>query len=157
MDARILLADDHEIVLEGIRNLLAKSGRPWKVVGEARNGEQAVTMVKKLRPDVAILDITMPVMNGLEAAMQIGATGSDCKILMFTMHESERLEIEARNSGAHGYVAKAQAARDLVRAIDYLLGGETFFGAPPEPEKNPEDKRSSGLNFRMGIAPAFAW
>ena len=157
MDARILLADDHEIVLEGIRNLLAKSGRPWKVVGEARNGEQAVAMVKKLRPDVAILDITMPIMNGLEAAKQIGAAEDDCKVLMFTMHESERLEIEARNSGAHGYVLKAQAARDLIRAIDYLLGGETFFGAPPEPEGNPESKQSSGLTFRLGLPFAFGW
>jgi DNA-binding NarL/FixJ family response regulator len=157
MHARILLADDHEIVLEGIRNLLAKSGRDWKIVGEARNGQEAVAMVKNLRPDVAILDITMPVMSGLEAAKQIADVDSDCRILMFTMHESERLGIEARNSGAHGYVLKAQAARDLIRAIDYLLRDETFFGEPPEPERNPRDKQNPGPIFMMGMAPAFAW
>jgi len=157
MHARILLADDHEIVLEGIRNLLAKSGRDWEIVGEARNGRDAVAMVKSLRPDVAFLDITMPLMSGLEAAKQIADFGSHCRILMFTMHESERLGIEARNSGAHGYVLKAQAARDLIRAIDYLLGGETFFGAPPEPRSSPKSDHNSGLIFRRGLSLTFAW
>jgi DNA-binding NarL/FixJ family response regulator len=156
MHARILLADDHEIVLEGIRTLLAKSGRDWEIVGQARNGREAVAMVKSARPDLAILDITMPVMSGLEAAKQIAELGGDCRILMFTMHESERLGIEARNSGAHGYVLKAQAARDLIRAIDYLLGGETFFGAPPEPEGRPERGQSSGPILRLGLSFAFA-
>src|SRR5215472_8281394 len=112
MPARILLADDHDIVLEGIRTLVARSGRAWKICGEARNGEEAVAMVEKLKPDLIVLDITMPVMSGLEAARRIANLGSNCQILIFTMHESGRLGIEARESGAHGYVLKAQAARD---------------------------------------------
>lgn len=156
MHARIVLADDHEIVLEGIRNLLAKSGRDWEIVGEARNGRDAVAMVKSLRPDLAILDITMPVMSGLEAAKQIADLAGGCRILMFTMHESERLGIEARNSGAHGYVLKAQAARDLIRAIEYLLGGETFFGAPPEPEGTRQSSQRPGPILRRGLSFVFA-
>jgi len=156
MSARILLADDHEIVLEGIRNLLRKSGRSWQIVGEARNGKDAVAMVETLNPDVAILDITMPVMSGLEAAKQIAALDGNCRLLMFTMHESARLGIEARNSGAHGYVLKAQAARDLIRAVDCLLAGDTFFGAPPEKEKKPEEKRHEGPLLRQSFVFAFA-
>lgn len=148
MATRILLADDHEIVLEGIRTLVGRSGRPWEICGEARNGAQAVEMIKTLKPDVAVLDITMPVMSGLEAAKQISNLGQDTRLLMFTMHESGRLGIEARESGAHGYVLKAQAARDLIRAIDHLLAGSTFFGAPPENQKKKEGPSNPGILLR---------
>lgn len=141
MAVRILLADDHDIVLEGIRTLVSRSGRPWEICGEARNGEEAVEMIQRLKPDVAVLDITMPVMSGLEAAKKISQAGTTTRMLMFTMHESGRLETEARESGAHGYVLKAQAARDLIRAIDYLLNGHTFFGAPPVTENIKQDRK----------------
>ncbi len=138
MGARILLADDHEIVLEGIRGLVEKSGRPWEVCGEARDGEEAVEMIKALQPDLAVLDITMPGMSGLQAARKVVKLGLGCRLLMFTMHESAHLAGEVRGSGAHGYVLKAQAARDLIRAIDCLLEGKTFYGAPaPEKEQEP--------------------
>ena len=129
MAARILIADDHEIVIEGIRTLLARAGRNWEICGEARNGTEAVAMTRELTPDVAILDVTMPGMSGLEAAAEISRSNLGCKALIFTMHESERLEVEVRKAGAHGYVLKSQAARDLVRAIDALLAGETFYGS----------------------------
>jgi len=150
MGIRILLADDHDIVLEGIRTLIAKSGRPWEICGEARNGEEAVEMIQRLKPDVAILDITMPKLSGLEAAKKISRAGTDSRMLMFTMHESSRLETEARESGAQGYVLKAQAARDLVRAIDYLLDGHTFFGAPPVTENSKTDKKP-GILLRQAF------
>ena len=127
MPARILIVDDHEIVLEGIRTLVGRSRREWEICGEARNGKEAVETVKKLRPDVVVLDITMPILSGLQAATQIRELDVGCKILMFTMHESDRLAVEVRQVGAHGYVLKSQAARDLIRAIDYLLSGKTFF------------------------------
>jgi len=152
MAIKILLADDHEIVLEGIRNLVSRSGRDWEICGEARNGAEAMEMIKTLKPNVAVLDITMPVMSGLEAAKQISKLGQNTRILMFTMHESGRLGIEARESGAHGYVLKAQAARDLIRAIDYLLAGSTFYGAPPEPDKKKDDSKSSGILLRQAFA-----
>jgi DNA-binding NarL/FixJ family response regulator len=151
MAIKILLADDHEIVLEGIRNLVGRAKRPWEICGEASNGEQAVFMVKSLQPDLVVLDITMPTMSGLEAARKIAALDNAPKILMFTMHESGRLGIEAREAGAQGYVLKSEAARDLIRAIDYLLAGKTFFGTP-ETEKAPEEKRSPGFFYSVVLA-----
>jgi two-component system, NarL family, nitrate/nitrite response regulator NarL len=141
MPVNIVLADDHEIVLEGIRRLVAGSGRDWEVVGTARDGKGAVEVVKTMKPDLAILDITMPILSGLEAAREIVREKIGCRILMFTMHESMRLGIEAQQAGAQGYVVKSQAARDLIRAIDHVLAGKTFFGAPPEPGPAEGKKR----------------
>lgn len=144
MSARILLADDHEIVLEGIRTILARSGRDWEVCGEVRNGQDAVEMTHKLKPDIAVLDVTMPGLSGLQAARQIARSEKGVRILIFTMHEGEHLGAEVRETGAHGYVLKSQAARDLARAIDYLLSGDTFYGAPPEPAKQAQEKAARG-------------
>jgi DNA-binding NarL/FixJ family response regulator len=152
MAIRILIADDHEIVLEGIRTLLSRARRGWEVCGEARNGREAVEMVRKLKPNVAVLDVTMPIMSGLEAAAEIAASGSGCKVLIFTMHESDRLGLEVRNAGAQGYVLKSHAARDLVRAIDALLEGDTFYGAAPEPTKPAQEKSGSGNVFFQSLA-----
>ncbi len=150
MGVKILLADDHEIVLEGIRGLVEKSGRPWEICGEARDGEQAVEMIKALKPDLVVLDITMPAISGLQAARRLAKLGLGCRLLMFTMHESEHLAEEVRAAGAQGYVLKAQAARDLIRAIDCLLGGRTFYGAP-EPEKEKE-RGNPGILQCRGLA-----
>jgi DNA-binding NarL/FixJ family response regulator len=127
MPARILLADDHEIVREGIRTLIARSRPEWEICGEVRDGEEALEAVKNLKPDVVILDITMPKVSGLEAAPRIAKLGLGCRILMFTMHDSERLTSEVRQAEAQGLVLKSQAARDLIRAVDRLLDGGTFF------------------------------
>ncbi len=137
---RILIVDDHEIVREGIISLLAKSRPQWQVCGEAASGDQAIEAVRRLRPDLVVMDISMSGVNGLEASSRIRQLGLSCPILIFTMHESERLESDVRLSGAQGYVLKSQAGRDLVRAIDILLGGGVFFGAPPEP--GPADNES---------------
>jgi DNA-binding NarL/FixJ family response regulator len=127
MATRILLVDDHEIVREGIRTLITRSRPEWEICGEARDGEEALEAVRALKPDVVILDITMPKMSGLEAAPRIAKLGLGCRVLMFTMHDSERLSTEARQAEAQGLVLKSQAARDLVRAVDRLLDGGTFF------------------------------
>jgi DNA-binding NarL/FixJ family response regulator len=155
MAIRILLADDHEIVREGIRTLVARSGRGWEICGEARNGREAVEMARTLKPDIAVLDITMPEMSGLEAAQQISRAGSVCRALIFTMHESPRLGIEAREAGAQGYVIKSQAARDLIRAIDDILGGKTFFGGPAEPENKESGKSRGSFNALLFRVTAF--
>src|SRR5947207_7543093 len=133
MKPRILIVDDHEIVREGIRNLLARSGQEWEICGEASSASEAIVIVKSVQPEVIILDVTMPGISGLEAARLISKLDVPTRVLIFTMHESERMETEVRDSGAHGYVSKSQAARDLVRAIQTLLVGGTFFGAPSEP------------------------
>ena len=131
MPSKILVVDDHEIVREGIRTLIGRSRPEWEICGEARNGEEALEAVSTLKPDVVILDITMPKMSGLEAAPRIAKLGLGCRVLMFTMHDSDRLSIEVRQAQAQGLVLKSQAARDLVRAIDRLLAGGTFFASEP--------------------------
>jgi DNA-binding NarL/FixJ family response regulator len=127
MSARILLVDDHEIVREGIRTLITRSRPDWEICGEARDGEEALEAVRTLKPDVVILDITMPKMSGLEAAPRIARLGLGCRVLMFTMHDSDRLSREVRQAEAQGLVLTSQAARDLIRAVDRLLDGGTFF------------------------------
>jgi DNA-binding NarL/FixJ family response regulator len=127
--ARILLADDHEIVREGISQLIARSRPEWGICGQARNGEQAIEAVRALQPDVVILDISPPKASGLEVAARITDMRLKSRVLMFTMHESERLPQEVRAAGAQGIVLKSQAARDLIRAIDVAQAGGTFFGS----------------------------
>ena len=127
MKPKILIVDDHEIVREGIRRLLTRSRPDWEICGEATSGKEAIDAVKRLTPDVVILDITMPGMSGLEAAPHILKLRVGCRILIFTMHDSNLLGAEIREIGAHGYVQKSQAARDLVEAVECLLNGETFF------------------------------
>ena len=127
MDAKVLIVDDHEIVREGIRRLLTRCRPEWEIMGEATDGKQAVAAVQKLHPNVVVLDVTMPGMSGLEAASHIAKVRPDCRILIFTMHDSDRLTAEVRSAGAHGYVQKSQASRDLVDAMEILLKGGTFF------------------------------
>ncbi|HZR57861.1 MAG TPA: response regulator transcription factor [Terriglobales bacterium] len=129
MPVRILLVDDHEVVREGIRTLISRSKMDWEICGEARDGVEAIEAAKNLKPDVIILDITMPKMSGLEAAPQIAKLGLGSRVLMFTMHDSERLTSEVRQAQAQGLVLKSQAARDLIRAIGTVLAGKTFFGS----------------------------
>ena len=130
MHPRILIVDDHEIVREGIRTLLRRSRSDWQICGEASNAGEALNAIKTLAPDIVILDITMPGMSGLEAAQRIRSMRHASRVLIFTMHDSERLATEVREAGAQGYVLKSQAARDLVLAIECILAGGTFFGAP---------------------------
>lgn len=154
MEARILLVDDHEVLREGLKSLLAKARPEWQVCGEATDGAQAVELVSELQPDIVILDISMPVMSGMEAAGVIRKKGINTPFLIFTTHDSERLEAEVRKVGAQGYVLKSQAARNLVLAIDALLSGGTFFGPPKKPADEKE-KPNSGLVFCRGMAFAF--
>jgi DNA-binding NarL/FixJ family response regulator len=147
MKPRILIVDDHEIVREGIRTLLSRSGTDWEVCGEASNGNDALEAVKRLKPGIVILDITMPGISGLEVARRLGKLGVATRILMFTMHDSEMLESEVRQAGAHGFVQKSQGGRDLVLAIRALLAGGTFYGAPPEPSPQNNDAPDHGATF----------
>lgn len=121
--ATILIVDDHEVVRRGVRSILG--ARPeWEVIGEASNGRDAIEAAKTHRPDVVILDISMPVMNGLEAAPCIVNLG--CRVLVFTMHESKELIAAIRATGAHGFVQKMQAGGQLIEAIDICLNGSAF-------------------------------
>jgi DNA-binding NarL/FixJ family response regulator len=123
---RLVLADDHEIMRVGLRSLL-ESQINWSVVGEAIDGEEAVEMVLSLKPDVALLDIAMPKISGLEAARQILSQVPRTKILLLSAHDSTQVIADVLDSGAKGYVLKSDAARDLVAAVQALYSNQTFF------------------------------
>jgi DNA-binding NarL/FixJ family response regulator len=129
MDAlRLLVADDHEIVRKGLRSLLeAQPG--WQVTAEASDGREAVEKAKAIKPDVTVLDIGMPSLNGLEAARQMIKNDARAKILILTMHESDPLIREVLDAGARGYVLKSDASRDLVTAVNAVRSNKTFFTA----------------------------
>jgi DNA-binding NarL/FixJ family response regulator len=123
---KVLIADDHEIVRQGLRSML-EAQRDCQVVGEAGDGRQAVTLTKELNPDVVILDIGMPTLNGLEATRQILKMRPQTKVLILTMHESDSVIREVLDAGARGYILKTDAGRDLVTAVDSLRRNKTFF------------------------------
>ena len=123
---RLFLADDHEIVRFGLRNLL-ESQFGWSVVGEAGNGKEAVEKIFLLEPDIALLDISMPGMNGLEAARQILGQSCRTKILILSVHDSQDVIQQVLDSGARGYVLKSDAMRDLIAAVDAVRSNKTFF------------------------------
>jgi DNA-binding NarL/FixJ family response regulator len=127
LNVRVVIADDHDIVREGIRRILTRLRPNWEICGEAGDGEESVKLVSALKPNVVVLDITMPGISGLEAARRITELELGCRILIFTVHDSDWLRSEIRGTGAHGYVHKSQVARDLVTAIECLLAGGTFF------------------------------
>jgi len=124
--ARILIADDHDIVRKGLRALVEEESS-WQVVADVQDGRSAVAKTQELKPDIAILDIAMPSLNGLDATKQIVKVNPDTKVLILTMHDSERLIQHVLNAGARGYLMKTDAGRDLVVAIRALLLGQTYF------------------------------
>jgi DNA-binding NarL/FixJ family response regulator len=123
---RLLIADDHEIVRRGLCALL-KSHPEWEVCAEAVDGQEAVDMAHQLKPDIVILDIGMPNMNGLMAARQIRQTQPSQKILVLSVTDEDQLVEEALAVGALGFVLKSDAARDLIAAVEALQAGTTFF------------------------------
>jgi DNA-binding NarL/FixJ family response regulator len=125
---RVLVADDHEVVRRGICSLI--EGQPgWKVAAEAADGREAVEKTKELKPDLTVMDISMPSMNGLEATRQIMKDCPESKVLVLTVHDSDPLIREVLDAGARGYVLKADAGRDLVAALEALRRNKTFFTA----------------------------
>jgi DNA-binding NarL/FixJ family response regulator len=123
---RILLADDHEIVRRGLKDLLAAEAG-WQIVGEAATGREAVAKAKLLKPDVVILDLRMPGLNGLDATRQILQSLPGTEILILTISDSEQLARTVLEAGAHGYLLKSDAGRDLVAAVDSLRMHRPFF------------------------------
>jgi DNA-binding NarL/FixJ family response regulator len=123
---RILIADDHEVARKGICSLL-DSHVGWEVCGEARDGREAVELATQLNPDVLLLDIGMPNLNGLDAARQILTTMPEARILILTIHDSEQVIREVLAAGARGFLLKSDAGRDLVAAVEALQHRRTFF------------------------------
>jgi DNA-binding NarL/FixJ family response regulator len=122
----ILIADDHDVVRRGMKSILqAHAG--WEVCGEASNGREAVELAKKLKPNVVVLDVTMPELGGLEATRQILGILPRTEILILTMHESEELVGEVLEAGARGYVLKTDTGRDLLAAVEAVSEHRPFF------------------------------
>jgi DNA-binding NarL/FixJ family response regulator len=135
MPVRILLVDDHPIVRQGLRTLL--EGRTgWEVIGEASDGVEALEKVESLQPDVVVLDVTMPRMNGLEACrlMQQRLNENPVEILFVTQHDSPQMMREALDAGARGYVVKSNAARDLLEAVEAVSQHRVFTALARSPQ-----------------------
>jgi DNA-binding NarL/FixJ family response regulator len=153
MSKRVLVVDDHDVVRQGVR-LILRNRPEWQVVAEAEDGFQAIEKTKSLDPDLLILDISMPRKDGLEVLRDLHELKVRSKILVLTMHDSKELGAEVQKLGASGCVIKTHAARELVRAMQEILDGGTFFPtedtAPPKPVTEPP-RRKSGI-FRVGVA-----
>jgi DNA-binding NarL/FixJ family response regulator len=123
---RVLVADDHDVVRKGLKMLIEE--RPgWEVCGEARSGREAVEQCSKLHPDVIVVDISMPDLNGLEATRQIRKACPRTEVLVITHHDSDEIAAEVMDAGARGYVLKSDSDTDLVRAVEALSHHKPFF------------------------------
>ena len=124
MPLRIILADDHLIVRQGLRSVLEQEA--YTVLGEAGDGREALRLAQELRPDVAVLDLAMPLLNGLDAAREIRRVSPQTKTILLTMHTEDPYVMEALRAGVKGYVLKTQAAQDLVQAIKEVSRGAMY-------------------------------
>ena len=125
---RILIADDHDVVRTGLRHIL-ESHHGWEVVGEATNGRDAIDKAVETTPDVVILDYSMPLVNGIEAASRIRERLPQTEILVFTMYDNETVIEQLLRAGVRGYVLKTDARADLARAIEAVAQGKPYFSA----------------------------
>lgn len=123
---RILLADDHGIVRQGLRAVLARDGS-LEVVGESGDGHEAVRLAETLQPDIVIMDISMPRLNGIEAARQIVRANPRTRVIILTMHSDETYLVRALSAGVKGYLLKESAEVDLIRAVETVSQGKPFF------------------------------
>ena len=125
MRSRILIVDDHAVVRRGVRRILETQNH-WEVVGEAANGQEAIRLFHQLEPDAVVMDIAMPVMNGLDATTQITKSNPESKVLILTMHENG-FQSAIKRSGAKGVLTKSRANDELTRALVAILAGQTYF------------------------------
>jgi DNA-binding NarL/FixJ family response regulator len=123
---RLLVADDHEVVRKGLCAMLEEQPG-WVVAAEASDGREAVDKARQVKPDITVIDISMPGLNGLEATRQITKSVAGTKVLVLTMHESDSLIREVLDAGARGYLLKTDAGSDLINAVDALRRNQTFF------------------------------
>jgi DNA-binding NarL/FixJ family response regulator len=158
---RILIADDHEVARQGIRALL-EGHVGWEVCAEAKDGREAVEFANTVNPDLILLDIGMPNLNGLEAARQILASYPELPVLILTMHDSDQVVREVLRAGARGFLLKSDAGRDLVAAVEALQMRRTFFTTKVSQmvlngyldRDSPESREQSTQEKEEGTAPA---
>jgi DNA-binding NarL/FixJ family response regulator len=123
---RILIVDDHDLVRNSVRHIVeARHG--WDVVGEASNGKEALNMICEVKPDAVVMDLAVPVMNGLEATTEITRRNLGCEILIFTAHENVSLFGQVQRAAAEGLVTKSKATSELTPALEAIIAGQTHF------------------------------
>ena len=125
---KVLLVDDHAVVRDGIRARLERSA-DFQVVGEAVNGREAIQKVEELEPDVVLMDISMPVMNGMDAARYLRESHPEIKVIILTMHEHKEYIQGVIRCGAQGYIVKDVTAQEMISAIKTVMGGETYYSS----------------------------
>jgi DNA-binding NarL/FixJ family response regulator len=126
MTLRILVVDDHDIIRRGLKQLLT-SRQGWEVCGEAKTGREAVALAEQLQPDIVVMDVSMPELDGLEAARKVHKLFPKMEILILTLHFSDQLVRDIVAAGARAYILKSDAARDLVVGVEALANQQTFF------------------------------
>jgi DNA-binding NarL/FixJ family response regulator len=150
----ILLAEDHMIVREGFRKILERED-DFEIVGEAQDGRQAVALVKKFQPEVVLMDIAMPLLNGLEATRQVVKAVPASKVIMLSAHNDDAYVKNATDSGALGFLLKQTSAHDVCRAIREVQSGKTFF-SPTIPRRqdriNPQSVNRAGVLKKFKLA-----
>jgi DNA-binding NarL/FixJ family response regulator len=125
---RVLVADDHPIVRAGLRALI-ESRHNWQVCAEAQNGREAVELAGKLKPDIAVLDVSMPVLNGIEATRQLRKVSPETEVLILTMHDADQMVQQLVEAGCRGYILKDDADRNLLAALDALRRHKPYFSS----------------------------
>jgi DNA-binding NarL/FixJ family response regulator len=130
-ELRVLLGDDHTVLRQGLKRIL-EDRRDWRVVAEAGNGREAVAHAIELTPDVAVLDIGMPLLNGIEATRQIVRRASSVRVLILSMHSDQAYVTQAVQAGARGYLLKESAGSELIAAIAAIAAGKSYFSPPVE-------------------------
>jgi DNA-binding NarL/FixJ family response regulator len=130
--ARVLIVDDHAVVRRGVRALLQPS-QNWEICGEAENGEDAIRLAQDLKPEIIIMDLSMPVMNGLQATRAIRQSLPEVKVVLFSLHTSSELVRSIFMAGAQGYVLKSDAETDLITALETVYGNHTYVSPAIDP------------------------
>ena len=149
MPVRILVVDDHAIVRHGLRTLLG--GRPeWEIIDEAEDGIEAVEKADRLKPDVVVLDVSMPRMDGLEACRRIRKSVPRSEVLIVTQHDSPQMMREALGAGARGYIVKCDAARDLLAALEAVSQHRPFIA---QNRGQVGDSEETDTRFSLGAKP----
>jgi len=151
MPIRIVLADDHALVRQGLKSLLEREG--FLVVAEASDGQEVLHHVKSLQPDIVVMDITMPICNGLNAARELTQSFPETKTILLTQHDEDQYVSEALEAGVQGYVLKSQAASDLLQAIQQVSRGQVYLSpgvsrAVMDAYRNKSKKSGDRLTLR---------
>jgi two-component system response regulator NreC len=151
MPIRIVLADDHSLVRQGLKSLLEREG--FQVVGEASDGQEVLQHVKSHQPDMAIMDISMPILNGLNAARELTHSFPKVKTILLTQHDEDQYVSEALQAGVKGYVLKSQVASDLLQAIQQVSRGQVYLSpgvsrAVMEAYRSKSEKQEDRLTLR---------